>query len=30
MGKEDKFFEDLVERANTNEHDKKLLDSSRI
>ena len=27
---EDKFFEDLVERANTNEHDKKLLDTSRI
>jgi hypothetical protein len=24
------FFEGLVDRANTNEHDKKLLDNSRI
>jgi len=27
---QDKFFEDLVKRANTNKHDKKLLDDSRI
>ena len=27
---DDKFFEDLVKRANTNKHDKKLLDNSRI
>jgi hypothetical protein len=27
---DDKFFEDLVQRANTDKHDKKLLDKSRI
>jgi hypothetical protein len=27
---EDSFFEDLIDRANTNKHDKKLLDDSRI
>ncbi len=27
---EDKFFEDLVKRASTNEHDKKLLKKARI
>ena len=27
---DEKFFEDLVERATTNKHDKKLLDNSRI
>ena len=27
---EDKFFEGLVQRANTNKHDKKLLGESRI
>lgn len=27
---DDKYFEDLVKRANTSKHDKKLLDNSRI